>query len=208
MNGVVLYFFPHSPSRLPSLGALLYRTHRYAFDRLSILPIAVVLYWLVFVLSGDAVWKSAAAVLTEQCGPWLGWVVPFWDSLPRRHVQTWSYPIAAHARHILAVAWLSIYGTILFSFAFMPAFVRAAIDAGRKDPAMAYRIRMIAFTAWLIFVLVLWLSSQQGIVVRRARLLGLPLFAMLCAYSTILWICALLAHRQLGDRWRDFKGPS
>ncbi|MBC8792428.1 MAG: hypothetical protein C6Y20_12545 [Tagaea sp. CACIAM 22H2] len=204
----MLYFFPHSPSRLPSLGALLYRTHRYAFDRLSILPIAAVLYWLVFVLSGDAVWKSAAAVLTEQCDPWFGWIVPFWDSLPRRYAQTWSYPIAAHARHILAVAWLSIYGTILLSFAFMPAFVRTAIDAGRKDPAMAYSIRMIALTAWLVFVLILWLSSQQGVFVRRTRFVGLPLFAMLTEYCTILWICALLAHRQLGDRWRDFKGPS
>ncbi len=206
----MFFFSSNFPSRLPSFGALLFRSHRQAFIRLSILPIACFLYWLIFVMSGHTVWKISAIALTEKFDPWFSWIVPFWDSVQRRHVPRWPYPTVEHARHLVAIAWLLIYATILLSTVFMPALVRTAVVAGREDPAMAYKIRMISFLAWLVLAVTLWLSPFQGHNTHQILkdVLALPVMAILCAYCTILWICALLAHRQLGDRWRDFKGPS
>ncbi len=194
---------------MPKLGPALVNAHRGTFVLLAILPIAVFHYWLIFVLSGNPAWKISAMALTESCDSLFSWIVPLWDSMPRRYDRRSYYPTVVHARHILAVVWLSICVTILLSLLYMPAFVGTAVAAGKSDPAMAYRIRFVSRSAWLVFLLTVFSFSIHGIYVSRRDIgLNISVMALLTEYGAILWICALLAHRQLGDRWRDFKGPS
>ncbi|MFY7782241.1 MAG: hypothetical protein ACOVQI_13975, partial [Tagaea sp.] len=132
----------------------------------------------------------------------------YWDSLPRRHVPSGLYPTVEHARHLLAVCWLSIYATVFVSLPFMPRFVRTMVAAGRSDPAMAYQIRLVALLAGLIFAPTFMVWADLATHTPRRHQLALPLTTALSGYTSILWICAILSHRRLGARWRDFKGPS
>jgi hypothetical protein len=196
------------PTRLPGFGKHLWAAHRGPLVLLAILPVASCVYWFVFSASGGAAWQLDAIALTNLLEPWLSPVLPFWDSLAHRYRRSDEYPTLGYARHLVAICWLALYATVILSLPFMPRFVRTMVAAGEVDPAMAYRIRWMAMLAWLGFVLALFMWLSFATQSSSDKDYVLPGTTAIAAYSSVLWICAVLAHRRLGARWRDFKGPS